>query len=127
VITRDLLLRFLEEDDDAKLWGGAREDFENAPDCDVMAYRFANWLNDHSGIATVVKVEMSSPFDSILGEHYFTVVDGIAIDWTARQFYNVEGRDTWNIVEDESEIPCPLLFVWPGTYPLPTLTAREIA
>lgn len=134
MITRQLLMEFLDEDDDAKAWGGLRDDFVDAPDCDVMADRFANWLGARGIVAGVATVQMSSPYESVLGTHYFTVVHGIAVDWTARQFYNVRGpsfaidalhgKERY-IVQDESEIPSPLLFVWPGPYPLPTLEATE--
>lgn len=117
-------MKFLDEDEDARRWGGTRDDFADAPDCDVMADRFANWLGEQGIISGVASVRMSSPYEHTLGEHYFTVVRGIAVDWTARQFYNVRGA-TSLIVNDESEIPCPLLFVWPGPYPLPTLNAEE--
>ena len=113
-------MKFLEQDDDAKLWGGTPEEFTNAPDCNVLAERFAWWVMANYGkSADVVVVDMVAATDDIGGgPHWFTVIDGVAFDWTARQFHNVLGMP---LAYDE--IPSPLLFLWPGPYPLPMLEA----
>lgn len=124
MITRDLLLEFVEQDPDVSdWWGGTPEEFAEAPDCDVIATRFANYLADHGIVSRVVKVTMHSPYDDMLGDHYFTVIQGIAVDWTARQFHNVFVSPAGDRL-DVDQIPSPLLFLWPGPYPLPTLVAQ---
>lgn len=120
---RDICLTFLEQDDDAKSWGGEPDDFADAPDCNVMAKRFDRFVMIEYGLsADAVKVKIEARDDSCTDLHWFTVIDGmgVAVDWTARQFHNVQGMDL-----DVSEIPSPLLFLWPGPYPLPTITAEE--
>lgn len=112
---RDLCLRFLAEDEDAQLWGQHPDDFSDAPDCDVMTKRFAQFATAEGLPADVVRVELNAPLDTMGGgPHWFAVINGVAFDWTARQFYDVHGV---NFAYDE--IPQPLLFLWPGPYPLP--------
>ena len=116
-----MCLAFLAQDDDAKAWGATPDEFDDAPDCDVMAERFVRFATTHGLTANVVRVKIEATFDGCTDLHWFAVVEGVGFDWTARQFHNVEGMDL-----DHSEIPCPLLFLWPGPYPLPTITAEEV-
>lgn len=117
---RTLCMAFLDQDDDAKAWGSTPEEFTDAPDCDVMAKRFAHFAETNGHPAEVVQVNVHAEFEGCTDIHLFTVIDGVAVDWTARQFHNVEGVNL-----DASEIPSPLLFLWPGPYPLPTITVQE--
>lgn len=111
----NLINRFIKESDDAKAWGGTPNDFTNAADCDVMSIRFQDFLRGNGIEARVVKAKVFAPHDDMTDVHYFVVTDtGLAFDWTARQFYNLDGFPL-----DYDDIPCPLLFAWPGTYPLP--------
>jgi hypothetical protein len=117
---RDLLLEFIDSDPDAASWGSEPEEFAEAPDCDVMAERFVEFAKADGYEAEVVECDVSAVYESCVDKHWFAVVDGIGVDWTARQFHNVQGQPL-----DYSQIPCPLLFVWPGPYPIPTLTLEE--
>lgn len=102
-------------------WADA--ELEDSEDCDVVSSAFTAHCLARGAEAFTVRVEMTSPFEAILGEHYFTVLGvGVAVDFTARQFHNVEG-----VHLDIEEIPFPLVFLWPGDYPLSTLTATRAA
>lgn len=110
---------------EADLWLDAEaDDLGEAEDCDVLSDLFATHCRDRGVDARVVAVEMRSEHESMLDVHYVTVlgpapIAGLAVDWTARQFHNAAGVNL-----DVAEIPCPLVFPFPGPYPLPTLTAE---
>lgn len=112
-----LCSQFLHEDLDALGWAFLFPDESEweSPDCDVMSERFVD-LARREGVAGQL-VHVSSVDD---GSHWFAVLaDGrgtsIAVDWTARQFYNAGHPAP---PTDPELIPCPLIFEWPGTYPL---------
>lgn len=115
-----LLQEFLHATPDAQMW--LEDDFSEAPDCDVIAHLFLGWALGSGILAQNVTVRMNSPYEATLDEHVFTVLDnGTAIDWTARQFHNCEGMPL-----EADQIPVPLIFLWPGDYPLPDLIATEL-
>lgn len=110
-------------------------ELEFSEDCDVLSDAFTAYCHARGLEAETVCVKMSSPLEAMLDIHYFNVVTfadrfarssvsaphdvvTLAIDWTARQFYNCDGMPL-NI----DDIDFPLVFAWPGDYPLPTLTA----
>lgn len=109
-------------------------ELEFSEDCDVLSDAFAAYCRARGLTAETVQVTMSSPLETMLDIHYFTVVtfgpaggcsdDGVrlAIDFTARQFHNCGGMPL-----DILDIDFPLMFAWPGDYPLPTLTATPEA
>ena len=85
------------------------------PDCDVMAKRYTAFAIERGHNARTVECHPPQPEPWYDG-HWFTVIDGQAIDWTARQFYNVaDDSDEWL---DPNDIPTPLVFAWPGHYPI---------
>jgi hypothetical protein len=116
-----LCARFIRTDRDA--WGWAflypDESAWESPDCDVMSERFLRLAEAYSFAGFLVRAESHDD-----DRHWFTVVtepgdpaSGIAVDWTARQFYNA----VWMAAPtDPALIACPLLFGWPGRYPLGT-------
>lgn len=114
-----LVAAFVEESVFAQPWRDL--DFEESEDCDVVTAAFVAYASERGLDVEAVKVEMTSPLESMLGEHWFALVDGVAIDFTARQFHNVAGMPL-----SAAQIPIPLVFLWPGEYPLPTLTAEEV-
>lgn len=113
-----LCTRFLESDRDALGWKFAYPDETQweSPDCDVMSDRFLRFARETGRDGFVVRVESVDE-----GPHWFTVISGIgsepdaAVDWTARQFWNAGHPAP---PTDPLLIPCPLVFEWPGRYPL---------
>lgn len=117
----EIVEEFFFIDDDAKFWGSDPDQFADAPDCNVMAERFKHFLGVRGIESRVVKVMVRAE-DECTDVHYFTVTsEGVAFDWTARQFHNLEGMP---LAYDQ--IPCPLAFIWPGPYPLPTIYELEV-
>lgn len=111
-------LRFLELDRDAMLWGATPDEFSQAPDCDVMSRRFADFLWLLGWSAEAIRLDTYSATDTMCGpEHWVTEVDGLWVDWTARQFHNVEGQPL-----SFSEIACPTIFIADSPHhPVPTI------
>lgn len=122
---RDLLLAFAQTDRDAVAWSKYRPGpawQEELPDCDVMADRFTAFALAHGHQARTVECHPPQ-IEPWYDGHWFTVTGDCAIDWTARQFYNVaENRDDWL---DPEIIPTPLVFRWPGPYPIPGVELVE--
>jgi hypothetical protein len=111
---------FFINDADARDWTSNPDTFREAPDCDVMAGRFLRHLMLRGISARVVQVKVTAD-DPMTDVHYFTVIDdGVAFDFTARQFYSLDGMPL-----TYDEIPCPLVFLYPGPYPLPTIHETE--
>lgn len=120
---RDHILAFIDHDDDAKLWGMEPDDFADAPDCHIMSDRFVEFLAQRGVEARRLELLTSSSADTMVGPyHAVAEVSGICIDWTARQFYNALYVQS---ILDASDIPCPLLFVRGGQYPIPSINAEE--
>lgn len=114
-----LINEFLDKDAEVYAWGSYPEDFADAPDCDIMADRFKEFLALRGVESRAICVRVGS--DDITDLHWFTVTeDGLGVDFTARQFHNVRGQSL-----DYDQIPCPLIFLWPGHYPLPGLEMEE--
>lgn len=115
-----LIEEFEQLDPDARRWTGSAEDFEGAERCWEMSRRFSNFLASRGHDSEIVHAVLDSP-DWLVDDHWFTVFDGYAIDWTARQFHWVEG-----VVDNEDEdlIYAPQVFAWPGEYPLPPLRIK---
>lgn len=93
------------------------------PDCDVMTRRFTTFARalGYDAVTVVAGPPEPQPW---YDKHWFTVIEGCAIDWTARQFYNVaHDRADWF---KPTELPTPLLFAWPGDYPVPGMAFVEI-
>jgi len=109
---------FLLEDLDAQGWAFLYPDESEweSPDCDVMSERFLVVARREGYDGHLVRVDSVDE-----GPHWFTVItlpdhDGrVAVDWTARQFHNA-GHPAPPI--DPRSIACPLVFAWPGRYPL---------
>ena len=108
--------RFLDSNQDARGWKFLFPDESDweSPDCDVMSEQFLAFAQAEGFVGHLVRVDSVDE-----GQHWFTVVtvagETIAFDWTARQFYNA-GYPAPST--DPALIPCPLVFVWPGSYPL---------
>jgi len=121
---RDLIIEFIDQDDDAKAWGSDPDEFESVDaDCHPMSTRFRDFLIRNHRDARLVELECSSPIDTMVGPYHAVVeTDGLCVDWTARQFYNV-----LNFRLAYDEIPCPLIFVAGGPYPLPDIIISEEA
>lgn len=95
------------------------------PECDRMSERFARFATAEGAACEVVRIEPDrtdpAVVDEFLPDHWVTVVtvdgSGWAVDWTARQHWNVRTLEI-----DPDNIPCPLIWAWPSTgptYPLP--------
>ena len=113
--------RFLHEDLDAQGWAFLYPDESawESPDCDEMSRRFLQLARAEGLDGYLIRAESLDE-----GSHWFTVLalsgsadatDMVAVDWTARQFYNA---DHPRVPADPGSIPCPLVFDWPGPYPL---------
>lgn len=113
-----LLEQFAQHDPGVDLWRNypANIGDTDPPDCSDMSYRFAEFCTQRSVPARTVFVRPPDP-EPWYDDHWFVVVGDIAVDWTARQFYNC-ADDTGNWLNPD-DIACPLLFEWPGTYPVP--------
>lgn len=113
--------QFLSEDLDAQGWAFLFPDESQweSPDCDEMSRRFIE-LAQQSGVdGHLVHLESLDE-----GSHWLAVLtsrsgEQVAVDWTARQFFNAGHPAP---ATDPRLIPCPLVFDWPGTYPLPVVT-----
>lgn len=109
---------FLHEDTDAQ--GRAflypDESEGDSPDCDEMSARFLDVARREGYTGYIVHAISVDE-----GPHWCAVVsspDGdrdIAVDWTAPQFFNAGFPEP---PVDPASIPCPLIFDWPGEYPL---------
>ena len=97
-------------------------DDDDLPDCDVMSKRFTAFATERGFAARTVECHPPTPEPWYDG-HWFTVIGNQAIDWTARKFYNVaDDRDDWI---DPQSIPIPMLFEWPGTFPITGMQLTE--
>lgn len=113
---------FLHEDLDAQGWAFLYPDETEweSPDCDVMSARFLELARreGHSG-------HLVHAISADEGPHWFAVISSsdsgrdVAVDWTAPQFFNA-GYPGPPV--DPASIPCPLVFDWPGVYPLKVVT-----
>lgn len=112
----ELLLEFLNLDADARGWAFLFPDESEweSPDCDVMSERFLELARTRGFAGHLIRADSAAE-----GQHWFAVVHEpgseleIAVDWTARQFYNVPQP-----AADPARIPCPLVFEWQHRYPL---------
>lgn len=112
-------------DPDAVGWGSTPDEFEEIEaDCHPMSQRFVDFLGRNGIKARVVELELSSHLDPGFVGPYHAVaeVDGLWIDWTARQFHNVQGFRL-----EASEIPCPVIWPAGSPYPLPDIIVEETA
>lgn len=93
-------------------------------DCDVVSAAFADLCAQRGLPALVVRLEPPTP-QPWYDEHYVTVVEGMVIDWTARQFYNAASdRRDWS---DPDVIPCPLIYPRGlGIYPVVGVDLEEV-
>ena len=117
LMVAELCEQFLNSDRDAFGWTSLYPDESQweSPDCDVMSQRFMHFARERGFDGFLVKAETLDE-----GHHWFAVLAGddqrqIAVDWTARQFWNA-GHPV--PTTDPALIPCPLVFEWPGQYPL---------
>ena len=118
-----LIEKFRRANKDARDWERAGRVSHEFPDCDVMSRAFTAFARAEGYGADTIKVGPPSP-EPWYGDHWFTVIDGIGIDWTARQFYNVaEDMTEWI---DPIHIPVPLIFAWPGEFPVPGVTFTQL-
>ena len=109
---------FLQADTDARGWASVYPDESEweSPDCDVMSERFLRHAKAEWFDGFLVHAESTDE-----GQHWFTVVldpasaRAVAVDWTARQFHNAGHPAP---PSDPALIPCPLVFDWPGPYPI---------
>lgn len=122
----DLVQDFLANDEDARVWlewNGVDPEDRETVDCDVISERFVVWLEAREVTSHLVHVRPLQDTGELYSDHWFVALDyvGLAVDWTARQFHNVPkpsvGADT---------IDCPLVFEWPGIYPLPYVSFTEV-
>ena len=110
----ELCTLFMAADADADGWAHlypAEEHWES-PDCDVMSARFLTFARAHGHDGHLIH---ATSIDE--GDHWWCVLTtaGVAVDWTAKQLYNAGHPAP---PTDPDLIPCPLTFLWPGTYPL---------
>ena len=117
---------FLLEDSDAQGWAFAYPDESEweSPDCDVMSRRFLAFVREEGFDGYLVCAESVDE-----GEHWFAVIEtpeepSIAVDWTARQFHNAGHPAP---PTDPALIACPLIFDWPGAYPLDVVEFQHTA
>jgi hypothetical protein len=122
-----LCQRFLDSDHDALGWASLYPDESNweSPDCDVMSERFLSMARASGLGGFLVRAESLDE-----GVHWFVVISGddprpdVAVDWTAKQFWNAGFPAP---ATDPSLIPCPLVFEWPGHYPLDIVEFQTIS
>lgn len=114
----EISTRFVETDRDAfgwMHWFPDEMDWES-PDCDIMSERFLALAQSEGFDGFLVRADSADE-----GQHWFAVINcpesgkSVAVDWTARQFYNAGHPAP---PTDPELIPCPLVFDWPGQYPL---------
>jgi hypothetical protein len=112
----ELCTRFAAYDLDADGWQNLFPDESDweSPDCDVMSARFLVFAQKAGFEGFLMRADSADE-----GQHWFTVIHdrehAVAVDWTARQFYNAGYPAA---PTDPLLIPCPLVFGWPGVYPL---------
>lgn len=122
----DLCARFLEADRDALGWLHLYPDESEweSPDCDVMSERFIHFSHAAGIPGFIVRAESIDE-----GPHWFAVIQlpgseqQLAVDWTARQFHNAGFPAP---PTDPALIPCPLVFEWPGRYPLDVVEFQSL-
>ncbi|MET0885678.1 MAG: hypothetical protein ABWX92_04435 [Mycetocola sp.] len=122
----DLCARFLEVDRDARGWASLYPDESEweSPDCDEMSERFLRFAHVAGVPGFLVRAESIDE-----GQHWFAVVQlpgseqPLAVDWTARQFHNAGFPLP---PTDPALIPCPLVFEWPGRYPLDVVEFQSL-
>jgi hypothetical protein len=122
----ELCAHFTAEDSDARGWALLYPDESEweSPDCDVMSERFLAAAQAAGFDGHLVRAD-----SDVEGQHWFAVITApgnneqpFAVDWTARQFYNVPQPAI-----DPALIPCPLVFQWSGTYPLDLIEFESMA
>lgn len=97
---------------DAALWSAypdlddAGQDRSDEVACEQMSRRFAE-LAAAAGLVTSL-VRGSDADEPLVDEHWWVQVDGVNVDWTARQFHNLEHPAN----PAHADLPCPL--VWRG-------------
>lgn len=93
-------------------------------DCDAVSAAFADLCARRGLPALVVRLEPTYGPQPWYDEHYVTVVEGMVIDWTARQFYNAAAdKEDWI---DPDLIPCPLIYPRGlGIYPVVGVDLEE--
>ena len=121
-----LCIRFLEADADARGWKHLFPDESEweSPDCDEMSARFLAFAEAEGFDGYLVRADSIDD-----GQHWFAVIHGlepgqeVAVDWTARQFYNAGYPAA---PTDPGLIPCSLVFDWPSSYPLGVVEFQTI-
>lgn len=121
----ELLLAFLDSDADAHGWSFIFPDESEweSPDCDLMSARFLELARTRGFAGHLIRADSDAE-----GQHWFAVIREpgsereIAVDWTARQFYNVRQP-----ADDPASIPCPLVFEWRHQYPLGVVEFESMA
>jgi hypothetical protein len=121
----DLIASFAATNALARAW--IDSSFGNMPDseadCNLVSEAFIVHAAAHGVTARLVHVRPPT-IDPWYSDHWFVEINGTGIDWSARQFYNVnEDEEAWL---DPTEIPVPLLFPWPGEYPLDIVQFTEV-
>ena len=119
---REVVDTFLAANPDAALWArwaGTDPDDAETADCDVLSEAFVAHAAAAGVQARLVHVEPPTP-QPWYSHHWFAVVETaegeVAIDFTARQFHNVDDdMDAWT---DPTLIEVPEVFAWPGPYPV---------
>ncbi len=97
----------------------AEDDWTSFYACNYWPDQFAEYARARG--ADAVTVHGQQPEEELAGEHRWTRVSGVNVDWTARQFWNLnmglplgKGRHS---TRELSSLPCPM--VWLGeAYPL---------
>lgn len=116
---------FMAADVDARRWATLYPDESEweSPDCDEMAGRFLHFAKAAGAEGHLYRLDSVDE-----GPHWVAVLESdlgadVAVDWTARQFHNAGYPAP---PTEPSLIPCPLVFDWPGRYPLDVVTFQEV-
>ena len=110
---------------DAALWAAypdlddAGQDRSDEVACEQMSARFVRRAREAGLDATlVVGTDADEP---LVEEHWWAQVEGLNVDWTARQFHNLEHPAN----PAHADLPCPLL--WRGDeHPVVSFRTRTV-
>lgn len=90
-------------------------------DCYGVSQRFAEWLNARGVAATVVQAEDADyDDDPMIDIHRWVVADGVAYDWTVRQYGTLLGPGA------EQALRCAVPLTWPADQPHPIVRFRTV-
>lgn len=103
---------------------------ETMPACEGMSTAFYNFV-DHEQFESVEVIEASAPLEADADYHRWVRIrcDGLVVnvDWTARQFHNLEWIEElgdWN--PEHADLPCPMIWLGDGPeHPVVDFTVQQ--